>query len=129
MNTSSTFAAFRQSCAGSFPSLPARGGLPSTPLMANPDFEAHTSPPSTRLIIRRIPPTLTQAKRLTPAHRAVAFEVGLVPDDDDGHVLVVFYADDLLAQFLELVEGGLGGDGEDEQESLPGLHVKFAHGG
>lgn len=41
-------------------------------------------------------------------------------------MLIVFDADDLLAEFLELVEATAAGDREDEEESLACLHVQFS---
>lgn len=41
-------------------------------------------------------------------------------------MLIVFDADDLLAEFLELVEATAAGDGEDEEESLACLHVQLS---
>lgn len=89
----------------------------------------HTSSPRTGLIIRCISPALAQTKGLTSGNHTIAFKIGFVTDDDNRDVLVVFDADDLLAQLLELVEGGAGGDGEDEEETLAGFHVEFPGGG
>lgn len=88
----------------------------------------HTSPPSTRLIIRRISPILTETKRLLATHCSISLQVRLVAYYNDRHVLVVFYADDLFAQFGELVEGTAGRDGEDEEKALAGFHVEFSVG-
>lgn len=62
-------------------------------------------------------------------HGAVFFEVGLVADDDDGDVGIVFDTDDLVAELGQLVKTAGGCDGEDEEEALALLHVEFAHCG
>ena len=62
----------------------------------------HTPRPSTSLIIRRIP-LLRDSKRLFAIDGSLVQQVGLVADHDDGNLLVVFDADDLLAERAELV--------------------------
>ena len=93
------------------------------------EINAHTSSPRTGLIIRCISPALAQAEGLTSGNHTIAFKIGFIADDNNGDVLVVFDADDLLAQLLELVQGRAGGDGEDEEETLAGFHVQFSEEG
>lgn len=106
---------------GPFLSSPRRHSL-----LSHKNGKPHTSPPSTRLIIRRISPTLTETKRLLATHCSISLQVRLVAYYNDRHVLVVFYADDLFAQFGELVEGTAGRDGEDEEKALASFHVEFS---
>ncbi len=61
--------------------------------------------------------------------RSSIFQIGLVANDDDRDVLVVFDADDLLSQFGEFVEAAHAGDGEDQEEPLALLHVQLPHCG
>ena len=57
---------------------------------------------------------------------AVFFEVGFIADDDEGDEGVVFYSDDLVAEFVEFGEGRQRRYAEDEEETLAGLHVEFS---
>ena len=43
------------------------------------------------------------------------------------HVVSVFHPQYLLPQLGQIVEGRLGGDGVDEDEPLPVLHVQVPH--
>ena len=43
-------------------------------------------------------------------------------------MLLYLDSEDLLPQVLQVVEGRLGGDRVDEDEALPVLHIKIAHG-
>ena len=56
-------------------------------------------------------------------------EVALVAHKDDGHVLRVLHAEDLLAHVAEVVEAAQGHDGVHQDEALPVLHVEVSHGG
>ena len=88
--------------------------------------EIHTSSPRTRFIIRRITPALTQAEGFASGHHSVTFQIGLVAYNNDRHMLIVFDADDLLAELLELFKRGARGDGKDEEEALAGFHVELS---
>lgn len=57
---------------------------------------------------------------------AVFFEVGFIADNDERDEGVVFDADDLVAEFVKLSEGGQGGYAEDEKEALARFHVEFS---
>lgn len=107
MKTSSTFASWNQQ---STPSLIDR----LTPL------------PGRRLVIWSISPTLWDGECFLPCHHPVLFEVWLVANNDDGDVLVILDADDLLSEFLEFLKAALAGDREDEQKSLSCLHVQLS---
>lgn len=85
-----------------------------------------TSPPCRRLIVRRISPALAQSKSFRATHHTITLEVRFVADDDDGDVLVIFDADDLLAKLGELVEAAPAGDGENKEEPLACFHVQFS---
>ena len=55
-------------------------------------------------------------------------EIALIPDEDDGDVLRVLHAEDLLPHVAEVVEAAEGHDGVHQDEALPVLHVEVAHG-
>lgn len=59
--------------------------------------------PCRSLVVWSIAPALGEAEGSGSGDGAVFFEVGFVAHDDEGHFLVVFDADDLLAEFGELV--------------------------
>ena len=63
-----------------------------------------------------------------PGDDAILFEIGLVADDHERDVLIVFDADDLFAKLGQLVEAAHAGDGEDEEETLALLHIQLSHG-
>ena len=71
-------------------------------------------------------PPLRDGERTRARHRPVFLQVGLVAHDDEGDALVVFYAHDLLAQFVQLVEAAEACDGEDEEEALTRFHVELS---
>ena len=81
------------------------------------------------LVVRRIVPGGGDGEGARAGDGPLVFEVALIAHDDDGHEGVILDADNLVAEFLELGQGGEGGDAEDEEEPLPGFHVQFAHGG
>ena len=81
------------------------------------------------LIVGSIVPAVGDLEGAVPVDGAVIVEVRFVTHDHDGDQGVVFDADDLVAQFLQFGEGGEGGYGEDEEETLAGFHVEFAHRG
>lgn len=84
------------------------------------------SPSRGRLVIRGVAPALGDGERAGPRDGTVILEIGFVADDDKGDALVVFDADDLLAELVEFVEGAEACDGENEEEALAGLHVEFS---
>ena len=43
------------------------------------------------------------------------------------YIISVLHSEDLFSQVLEVIEGGLRGDGVDEDEALPVLHVEVPH--
>ena len=57
---------------------------------------------------------------------AVFFKVGFVTDHDEGDKGVIFDTDDLVAEFVEFVEGGQRSYAEDEEEALARFHVEFS---
>jgi len=63
------------------------------------------------------------------SNHAVVLKITLVSAKDHGNLVGILHTEDLLAEVGEIVEGGLGGNGVDEDESLPVLHVEVAHGG
>ena len=63
-----------------------------------------------------------------PGDNAILFEIGLVANDHERDVLVIFDADDLFTKLSQLVEAAHAGDGEDEKETLALLHVQLSHG-
>lgn len=87
------------------------------------DFVDVGTAPGRGLVVWSIAPVLRQAEGTGTRHGAVFFEVRLVADDHEGDLFVVFDADDLFAEFRELVQGGHACDGEDEEEALTLLHV------
>lgn len=44
------------------------------------------------------------------------------------YVLRVLHSEDLLPEILEVVEGGLSGDGVNQSKALAVLHVQVSHG-
>ena len=68
------------------------------------------APSRARLIIRSVSPTLTDGEGSGTGDGAVFFEVGLIADNDEGDTRIVFDADDLLAELVELVEAAEGCD-------------------
>ena len=111
------------------PDLRCRIVLPDNlPAEIHKGFIDIRSPARTRFVIGRPPPALRDTEGAGAGHGAVFFEVALVADDDEGDALVVFDADDLVAEFVEFGKGGEGGDGEDEEEALTGFHVEFSVG-
>jgi len=71
---------------------------------------------------------LGEALSLVLPDHALVLEVALVPHQHHGDVIGVFHSQDLFPQVHEVVEGALGSDGVDEDESLAVLHVEVAHG-
>jgi hypothetical protein len=67
------------------------------------DFVYIGAAPGRGLVVRSVAPILGEAEGARARYSAVFFEVGLVADDHEGDFLVVFDADDLLAEFGELV--------------------------
>jgi len=74
-------------------------------------------------------PVAGEVPALILADHAVVLEVALVTAEDHGDLVGVLHTENLLAKVSEVVEGGLGGDGVDEDETLAVLHVKITHGG
>ena len=66
---------------------------------------------------------------LVLADHPLVLQVALVAHQHHGHVLRVLHSQDLLAQVLQVVEGGLGGDAVHQDEALTVLHVQVPHGG
>jgi len=64
--------------------------------MADPKGR-RTSGPGTGFVVRCLPP-LRDGKGLGSVHRPLVDKVGLVPHDDDGDILVILDADNLLAE-------------------------------
>ena len=86
----------------------------------------HVRPPPRRgLVVGRLP-LRRDGEGTRARYRSVFLEVGFIAYDDQGDPRVVFYSDDLFAQFVELVEAAEAGDGEDEQEPLAGFHVQLS---
>ena len=56
---------------------------------------------------------------------AVFFEVRFVADDDNRDGGVVFDADDLVSEFIEVRKGSQGGYAKDEKETVAGFYVEF----
>jgi hypothetical protein len=70
-----------------------------------------------------------EEKELTfGADLALVLQVALVADDDDGEVVPVLDAEDLLLEGHDLLEALPAGYAVDEQEALAGPHVLLAHG-
>lgn len=63
-----------------------------------------------------------------PGDLSVVVEIALVADDDDGEVIPVLDAQDLLLEGQDLLKALPGGDRVDEQKALAGPHVLFPHG-
>jgi len=59
---------------------------------------------------------------------SLGLEIALVPADDEGHLVGVFDAEDLLSECGDLVEGCSRCDGVDAEEALTRPHVLVAHG-
>ena len=76
-----------------------------------------------RLVVRGVAPVLGDGEGAGVGDGAIFLEIALIPHDNEGHMGVVFDADNLVAEFGEFGEGGEGGDGEDEEEALAGFHV------
>jgi len=74
-------------------------------------------------------PAAGEVSSLLLADHAVVLQVALVATEDHGDLVGVLHTENLLAKVSEVVEGGLGGDGVDEDETLAVLHVKITHGG
>ena len=55
------------------------------------------------------------------------FEIGFVGHEHDRVDVPVFDSQDLLVEFVDLVEGGAVGHREDQQETFSGSHVMFPH--
>jgi len=81
------------------------------------------------LVIRRVAPLLGDGEGPRAGDLAVFFEVGFVAHQHYGDVGVVFQVHELFAELVEFGERGHGCYAEDEEETLAGLHVDFAHGG
>jgi len=92
------------------------------------DFVDIRSPSCGGLIVWSISPALGHTKRFLSRDCAVFFEIRLVSYDDNGHIVVVLDADDLLAELTQLRETALGSDGEYKEESLTCLHIELSHG-
>lgn len=56
------------------------------------------------LVVRGVAPALGEGECAGARHGPVFFQIGFVADDDEWHFLVVFDADDLLAELREFVE-------------------------
>ena len=56
---------------------------------------------------------------------AVFFEVAFVTDDDNRDGGVVFDANDLVSEFIEVREGSQGGYAKDEKETVARFYVEF----
>ena len=56
---------------------------------------------------------------------AVFFEIRLVADDDNRDGGVVFDADDLVSEFIEVRKGSQGCYAEDEKETVARFYVEF----
>lgn len=54
-------------------------------------------------------------------------QITLVGNDDDGEVILVLDAQDLLLEGHDFFEGLTRCDGVDKQEALAGTHVLFSH--
>lgn len=59
---------------------------------------------------------------------SVALQITLVADKDDGEVVLVLDAQDLLLEGHDFLEALAAGDAVDEEEALAGAHVLFSHG-
>jgi len=62
------------------------------------------SPPRTRLEVGNVPVT-GYCECAWPRDSPIVFEIGLVPDENHGHVVVLLDPPDLLPELSELVEG------------------------
>lgn len=83
-------------------------------------------PPSrARFVVGCVAPALADRECARTRHRPVFFQVRLVAHNDEGNARIIFYADNLVAEFVQFGQGGEGGDGEDEKETLAGFHVEF----
>lgn len=60
-------------------------------------------------------------------NHTLLFQITLVGDDDDGEVVLVLDAQDLLLEGHDFFEGLARRYGVDKQETLAGSHVLFAH--
>lgn len=101
------------------PDLPRRDVLPDNlPTQIHKRLVHVRSPSRAGFVIRRVVPGLGDREGAGARDGAVFFEIGLVADDDEGDVGVVFDADDLVAEFVQFGEGGEGGYAEDEEEAL-----------
>jgi hypothetical protein len=67
------------------------------------DFVYVGATPGRGLVVRGVAPVLGEAEGAGARYGAVFFEVGFVADDHEGDFFVVFDADDLFAEFGELV--------------------------
>ena len=81
------------------------------------------------LVIRLRAPLLSQLECSALGDNSIFLQVAFVAHHDDGNIIVVFDADDLLSQGGQLVEGVHVGDGENEKKAISLLHVELAHGG
>ena len=73
-------------------------------------------------------PAAGEVSSLLLADHAVVLQVALVATEDHGDLVGVLHTENLLAEVGEVVEGGLGGNGVDENEALAVLHVQITHG-
>lgn len=69
----------------------------------------------------------TYEKRTLLGDRTLLLQITLVGNDDDGEVILVLDAQDLLLEGHDFFEGLARRNGVDEQESLAGSHVLFSH--
>jgi hypothetical protein len=67
------------------------------------DFVYISAASGRSLVVRGVAPILGEAEGAGARYGTVFFEVGFVADDHEGDFLVVFDADDLFAEFGELV--------------------------
>ena len=67
------------------------------------------------------------AGRTLLGNGTLLLQIALVGDDDDGEVVLVLDAQDLLLEGHDFFEGLARGYGVDEQEALAGAHVLFPH--
>ena len=55
-------------------------------------------------------------------------QIALVTDQDHGNGVTILHAKNLLLEVGEIIEGGLGDDGVDENKTLTIFHVQISHG-
>lgn len=76
-------------------------------------------PPSrARFVVGGVSPALANRECARTRDRPVFFQVGLVAHNDEGNSRIIFYANNLVAEFVQFGQGGERGDGEDEEEAL-----------